>query len=169
MRAVGGVLIALAAAAAGAGELPLQLKGEGAYYTLRVPLDVRAQAKSSELSDLRVLNGAGDAVPYAWVEEDPGIVATPKRQPVPLFKAPASPTAAASTATPAQQGGWIVDLRAVKGVPQELQLDIAPGANGIFPFALEASDDLQQWRTLQPAAQLVALQHQGLRLEHSSF
>lgn len=166
MRALGAALIVLTAAAAGAGELPLQLKGEGAYYTLRVPLDVRAQAQSAELSDLRVLNGAGDAVPYAWVDGDPATVATPSRQSVPLFKAPA---AAASSVTPAQQGAWIVDLRAVKGAPQELQLGIAPGTNGIFPFVLEASDDLQQWRTLQSEAQLVALQHQGLRLERSSF
>jgi hypothetical protein len=168
MKAVGCALMALAATA-GAGELPLQLKGEDAYYTLRVPLDVRAQAKSAELSDLRVLNGAGDAVPYAWADEDPDRVATPNRQSVPLFKAPAAAAVAASSATPAQQGGWIVDLRAVKGTPQELQLDIAAGTNGIFPFVLEASDDLQQWRTLQPEAQLVALQHQGLRLERSSF
>lgn len=155
-----------------AGELPLQLKGEGAYYTLRIPLDVRAQARTGDLDDLRVLNGAGEALPYAWLHDDPEVVVTPNRQSVPLFKAPKPPGASASPTTatpPAQQGGWIVDLRAVKGVPQELQLDVAKGANGIYPFMLEASEDLQHWRTLEPEAQLVALQHQGLRLEHSSF
>lgn len=154
------------AASAGAGELPLQLKGEGAYYTLRVPLEVRAQATSAGLDDLRVLNAAGEAVPHAWVDDDPGVAPTARRQAVPLFKAP-PPARAASE--PEQPGGWIVDLRALKGVPQELQLDLAPGTNGIFPFALEASADLQQWRTLLPKAQLVALQHQGQRLAHGSF
>jgi hypothetical protein len=157
------------ASAAGAGELPLQLKGEGAYYGLRIPLDVRAQATADDLGDLRVLNAAGEAVPYAWVDAEPGAVATPTRQSVPLFKAPPPPASAASTAEPAQQGGWIVDLRAVKGLPQELQLDVAPGTNGVFPFVLEASADLQRWHTVLPQAQLVALQHQGLRLEHSHF
>lgn len=168
MRRLAITLMALASAA-GAGELPLQLKGDGAYHTLRISLDVRAQATADDLSDLRVLNAAGEAVPYAWVDAEPGVVATPSRQSVPLFKAPAPPAAAASTAEPAQQGGWIVDLRAIKGLPQELQLDVAPGANGIFPFVLEASADLQRWHTVLPQAQLVSLQHQGLRLEHSSF
>jgi len=168
MRRLAITLMALASAA-GAGELPLQLKGDGAYYTLRLPLDVRAQTKADDLSDLRVLNASGEAVPYAWVDAEPGVSATPSRQSVPLFKAPAPPAAAASTAEPAQQGGWIVDLRAVKGLPQELQLDVAPGTNGIFPFVLEASADLQRWHTVLPQAQLVSLQHQGLRLEHSSF
>jgi hypothetical protein len=154
------------AASAGAGELPLQLTGEGAYYTLRVPLEVRAQATSAGLDDLRVLNAAGQAVPHAWVDDDPGVAPTPRRQAVRLFKAP-PPARAASE--PEQPGGWIIDLRAVKGVPQELQLDLSPGTNGIFPFALEASADLQQWRTLLPEAQLVALQHQGQRLAHRSF
>lgn len=165
--------VAVTAMGAGAGELPLQLKGEGAHYTLRVPLDVRAQAKSGELDDLRVLNGAGESLPFAWLHADPEVVVTPNRQSVPLFKAPKPPAASASATTvtppPSQQGGWIVDLRAVKGMPQELQLDVAQGTNGIYPFVLEASDDLQQWRTIEPDAQLVALQHQGLRLEHGSF
>ncbi len=120
--------VAVTAMGAGAGELPLQLKGEGAYYTLRVPLDVRAQAKSGELDDLRVLNGAGESLPFAWLHDDPEVVVTPNRQSVPLFKAPKPPAASASTTTvtppPSRQGGWIVDLRAVKGMPQELQSDV---------------------------------------------
>ncbi|MEK8030219.1 DUF3999 family protein [Ideonella sp. DXS29W] len=168
MRCAWMMWMALAAVSASAGEAPLKLQGEGAYYTLRLPLGVRAQAKSADLSDLRVLNGAGDAVPYAWVDDEAATVATPNRQSVPLFKAPAA-AGVASQPAPALQGGWIVDLRAVKGLVQELQLDITPEAHGIYPFMLEASDDLQRWRMLQPEAQLVALQHQGLRLERSSF
>jgi hypothetical protein len=84
---------------------------------------------------------------------------------VPLFKAPA----AASAVEPSLQGGWLIDLRAIGGAPQELQLTLAPGSRGIYAFVLEASPDLQRWRTLQPDAQIVSLEHQGLRLEHSSF
>jgi hypothetical protein len=57
----------------------------------------------------------------------------------------------------------------VRGLPQELQLELAPSANGVYSFVLEASADLQQWRTIAASAQVVSLQHQGQRLEHSSF
>jgi hypothetical protein len=158
--------LALAVPAAGAAQAPLKLTGDGAYFMLRVPLDVRAQATSAVLADVRVLNAADEAVPYAWVDPKATATAVPERRAVPLFKAPPVPRVASE---PVQPGGWIIDLRAVKGVPQALQFDIATGASGIFPFVLEASPDLQQWRTLLPEAQLVALQHQGLRLEHSHF
>src|SRR5688572_25054201 len=100
--------LAASAASAGAGELPLQLKGKGAYHTLRVPLEVRAQASSAGLDDLRVLNAAGDVVPHAWVDAEPGVTPLPRRQAVPLFKAP---PAARAASEPQQPGGWIVDLR----------------------------------------------------------
>lgn len=161
----------LAAAFAGlalgakAGELPLQLDREATYHRLEIPLAVRAQATRADLGDLRVLDAAGQAVPFAWAEEDQGGTATPRRQAVPLFKAPA----AASAVEPSQQGGWLIDLRAVAGAPQELQLSLVPGSRGVYAFFLEASTDLQRWRILQPDAQLVSLEHQGLRLEHGSF
>lgn len=161
---------AMALFSAVAGEAPLQLAGDGAYHRLRVPLNARAQSTDPELSDLRVLNAAGSAVPYAWLDTEPDWTAEPKRQRVPLLKAPASARATAASATAdAALPGWLVDLRAVAGVPQELQFDVAPGANGVFGFSIEASDDLQQWRTIESAAQLVALQYEGQRLERSSF
>ena len=153
------------AVAAHAGELPLQLQGESAYHRLEIPLAVRAQATRADLSDLRVLDAAGVPVPFAWADEERGATAATRRQSVPLFKAPA----AASATEPSQQGGWLLDLRAVAGAPQELQLSLAPGGRGVYAFELEVSTDLQRWRTLQPDAQLVSLEHQGLRLEHGSF
>jgi len=158
-------LALFAAMASRAAELPLQLQGEAAYHRLEIPLAVRAQAARADLSDLRVLNAAGEAVPSAWADEERGVTASTRRQAVPLFKAPA----AASAVEPALQGGWLIDLRAVGGAPQELELTLAPGSRGVYAFTLEASPDLQRWHTLQPDAQLVSLEHQALRLEHSSF
>ncbi|MGM9490136.1 DUF3999 family protein [Ideonella sp. YS5] len=159
------VLALLAGAVSRAGELPLQVEGEQAYHRLEIPLAVRAQASRADLGDLRVLNAAGEVLPFAWVDEERGVTASSRRQPVPLFKAPA----AASAVEPSLQGGWLIDLRAIGGAPQELQLTLAPGSRGVYAFMLEASPDLQRWHTLQADAQLVSLEHQGLRLEHSSF
>ena len=111
-----------------------------------------------------MLNARGEPVPHAWVDEEP-VAPDRREQNVPFFKAPA----AASAVDAAQQGGWIIDLRAVKGALLELQLSVPPNEHGIYGFALEYGDDLQQWHTLVGAAQLLSLQHQGLRLEHTAF
>jgi hypothetical protein len=157
-------LLAAFACSAFAGEAPLVLQGTGAYHGLRVPLAVQSQARASDLSDLQVLNARGEPVPHAWVDEEP-VAPDRREQNVPFFKAPA----AASAVDAAQQGGWIIDLRAVKGALLELQLSVPPNEHGIYGFALEYGDDLQQWHTLVGAAQLLSLQHQGLRLEHTAF
>jgi hypothetical protein len=65
-------MVAVFIATAWAAEAPLQLKNNvqgnssAAYYGLQVPLWLREQAASAELSDLRVLNARGDELPYAW-------------------------------------------------------------------------------------------------------
>jgi hypothetical protein len=159
------VLLALGAASALAGEAALVLQGPAPYQGLRVPLAVMAQTRFADLGDIQVLNARGEPVPHAWVDATGGPTVQAHRQTVPFFKAPA----AASAVDAAQQGGWIVDTRSVKGVLMTLQLSVATGTQGIYGFALEYSNDLQQWRTLQSAAQLLSLQHQGLRLEHNSF
>jgi len=153
------------AAGALAAQAPLVLQGAGPYHTLAIPLAVRAQAAQADLGDVGVLDAQGQPVPHAWVRHEPAPAARARLQQLPFFAAPT----AASASEASQQGGWIVDLRAVAGSPQELQLEVAPGANGVFAFELEASRDLQQWRTVQSGAQLVALRHEGQRLMHASF
>ncbi|MBT9526019.1 MAG: DUF3999 family protein [Rhizobacter sp.] len=161
-------LLAICGASAIAGEAALVLQGPAVYHGLRVPLAVMAQTRFADLGDIQVLNARGEPVPHAWVDEFSeagGPTAQEHRQAVPFFKAPA----AASAVDASQQGGWIIDTRAVKGALLTLQLSVAPGTQGIYGFALEHSNDLQRWSTLQRAAQLLSLQHQGLRLEHTSF
>lgn len=153
------------ASQAGAGEAPLTLQRQATYHGLTLPLSVIAQARHADLSDIRVLNARGAPVPHAWVDEPPPSTAEERQHTVPFFRAPA----AASAATASQQGGWIIDLRKVPAALLELQLSVAPGTHGVYGFAIEASDDLQQWRTHTAAAQLLSLQQQGLRLEHMRF
>ena len=170
------LLLAACAASAIAGEAPLVLQGTAAYYGLRVPLAVQMQTRSADLSDLQVLNARGEPVPHAWVDEEPP-TQEKQQQAVPFFKAPAAASAAASVATTigpstidaAQQGGWILDLRKVKGTLLELQLSVPPSEHGIYGFVLEYGDDTQRWHTHLGAAQLLSLQHQGLRLVHTEF
>jgi hypothetical protein len=151
-----------------AGEAPLALKGGGAYHGLQVPLSVLAQTRYGDLSDIQVLNARGEPVPHAWADEAPGPTAQALQHRVPFFKAPATASAASAT-TASQRGGWIVDTRSVKGALLTLQLSVPPTAQGVYGFVLEHSNDLQQWHTLRSTAQLVSLQHEGLRLEHTSF
>lgn len=158
-------LLAVIGSAALAGEAPIELKGTAAYHGLNIPLAVISQTRSPDLSDIRVLNARGEPVPYAWVDEPEQPAAQERQHNVPFFKAPA----AASATTASQQGGWIVDLRGVKGALLELQLTLKPDAHGIYGFMLEYSDDLQRWRTHLGNAQLLSLQQQGLRLEHTQF
>jgi hypothetical protein len=125
---------------------------------------VLAQARHADLSDIRVLNARSEPVPHAWVDEPPPSTEEQVNE-VPFFQAPA----AASAVTASQQGGWIIDLRKVQGTLLELRLSVPAATHGIYGFAIESSDDLQQWRTHTSGAQLLSLQHQGLRLEHTSF
>ncbi len=158
-------LLTICAASAIAGEAALVLQGPAVYHGLRVPLAVMAQTRLADLGDIQVLNARDEPVPHAWVDEPGRPTVQEHRQAVPFFKAPA----AASAVDAAQQGGWIIDTRAVKGALLTLHLSVPPGTNGIYGFALEHSNNLQQWRSLQSAAQLLSLQHQGLRLEHNTF
>lgn len=148
-----------------AGEAPLAVQGQAAYYGVTLPLAVLAHTRQADLGDIRVVNARGEPVPHAWVEGPEPATAEAQQHTVPFFQAPA----AASATTASQQGGWILDLRKVPGAMLELRLSVAPGTHGVYGFAIEASDDLQRWRVLDGAAQLLSLQHQGQRLEHTSF
>lgn len=147
------------------GQAPLELAGSGPYHTVTLPMAVQAAAARPDLSDVQVLNARGESVPMAWGDAlPPGAVQS--RQAVPLFKLPAS---AASGVTADARGGWIFDARAVPGAQLQLHLTLAPQAQGVYSFTLDASPDLQHWRTLATPVQLMSLQHQGVVLDHTTL
>ncbi|MEP6504780.1 MAG: DUF3999 family protein, partial [Betaproteobacteria bacterium] len=90
--------------------LPLTLNGSGPYYTLGVDIQARQASASADLSDLRVRNGAGDAMAFAWAEA-PQPPAPPQRVPARLYKVPPPTGGSASTAEAAPRQAWIVDTR----------------------------------------------------------
>jgi hypothetical protein len=168
-------LALLPALAAQGGEAPIVLRGPSVYYGLPVPQEVQALTLNADLNDIQVLNARGETVPFAWAEPAAELSAS-QHQTVPFFKAPPSakpPDPATSTpaskANAEAQNNWILDTRKTAGSIVELALTLTAGATGVYAFAIEASADLQQWSTVQEAAQLVVLQHQGLRLDHTHF
>ena len=147
----------LAAAPDAAATWPLTLTGAGPYYTLDVTLRARQLAAATDLADLRVHNGAGDPMAFAWADAalPP---AAPQHVPARLYKVPLLPTGAASAVEAAPRQAWIVDTQ--DGNMDLLRLDLAleRDTQGVYTLRIEAGDDLQHWRTLQEDAQLVQLE-----------
>ncbi len=156
-------------APAQAGEALLTLQEPSGYQTLRVPLALRMQARSAELNDLRLLNGRGETLPFAWLPiPAPEPQAQLQWQAAPVFKAAAMAAPGASGAAPGQVD-WLIDLRKLPGTLTELELSLAPDAQGVWTFALEHSLDLQRWQLLSAEAQLVQLRQAGQVLTHTRF
>ena len=181
------VLAALLVAAGAAQAQPvtsasIALQGAGPYHRLTLPLAIHGRAAYGDLSDLRVHNAAGHAVPYAWLRNE---AATPRTasQAVPIFALPGNAAAAdtalaftvrpdgslalasKTTAKPSDATQWLIDVSQVKGSLLQARFEVAPDARGLFAFRLEASDDLRQWRPVGGDEQLVRLAHGGQTIE----
>ena len=147
----------LAAPADAAPPLPLTLAGTGPYYTLNVSMTARQVAGRLDLSDLRVRNAAGDAMAFAWAEV-PTPAPDPQRGPARIYKVPLPPADAASSIEGRPRQAWIVDARDARLDLMQLELGLEHGTQGAYTLRIEASDDLQHWRTVAEDAQVVQLQ-----------
>ena len=147
----------LAAPSDTASPLPLTLAGTGPYYTLGVDMAARQASARPDLSDLRIRNAAGDAMAFAWAEV-PTPAPDPQRVPARLYKVPLPPADAASAIEGRPRQAWIVDARDARLDLVQLELGLEHGTQGAYTLRIEASDDLQQWRTVVQDAQLVQLQ-----------
>jgi hypothetical protein len=136
--------------------LPLTLSGAGPYYTLAIDSRGRQLAAAADLGDLRVRNAAGETMAFAWVAT-PLPAPAPQRLPARLYKVPPAPPAPASSAESPRQS-WIVDAKDSDDDLLRLDLALERGTQGVYTLRIEASNDLQRWRTLQEDAQLVQLQ-----------
>jgi hypothetical protein len=150
--------LACTQAAAAEAALPLTLTGAGPYYTLGVNLHARQLSASSGLGDLRVRNAAGEAMAFAWADAPQPPPLAPQRTPARVYKVPLPPAAAASAADGLPRQAWIVDAKDAGSDLLHLDLGLEHDTQGVYTLSIEASDDLQHWRTLQEDAQLVQLQ-----------
>ena len=148
----GGAVPAVAAA-----PLPLTLAGTGPYYTVSVNVTARQASGRLDLSDLRVRNAAGDAMAFAWAEM-PTPAPDPQRVPARLYKVPLPAADAASSIEGRPRQAWIVDTRDARLDLMQLELGLEHGTQGAYTLHIEASDDLQSWRTVAEEAQVVQLQ-----------
>ena len=166
LRWLGAALAALAALAGAAapGGTDLALQGPGPYYTLHLTMALQGLAATPELRDMQVVNARGEALPFAWLPPRPD-TAEQHLQAVPHFKLPG----AASGGKVGPSRGWLLDARQVRGSLLRLDLTLPELARGVYTVAVEASPDLQHWRSIHGAAQLVSLEHDGQHLDSTSI
>ena len=149
-------------------KVPLTVSGEGPWYRLELPLAVQLSARQADLSDLRVFNAAGEPQAYALVRQSPAsannlarlkgfplYAADNASDSVPSVRVQSSATGTLVQVQPSSEApagaqvrrGWLLDASAIKAPLQKLILDWAAEHDGFQRFSIEASDDLQHWRS----------------------
>jgi hypothetical protein len=189
------VLALLCVFSAGAQERPAQYGhaarieggGEDSHYRFTLPADAYRGVTRPDLGDLRVFNGAGEPVPYAFVPLRPA-THKPPVHPAKLFplrgeaakgldgvnlriqqgrSGTTIDVSSAPGAATAQRKllGYLLDASELKAPYEALQLDWHSREGFTGTARVEASDDLKSWRTLAGAAPVLHLEHAGQRLE----
>lgn len=169
---------------------PLNLsRDDGGAYRVVLDENVYRQAHSPQLRDLDVLDGSGTPVPASVFAPEQPLARAPQRVALPWFALPASPSNSATQGweliSEVETDGRLrrVEARGIAGdaarLPQTallidasrlrrpilaLDLEWAPGAALDAAYNVEASDDLDQWRSLSSSGRLVDLQRGGQRL-----
>jgi len=163
-----------------ANSAPLVLEGKGAVYALSLPESAYRGIARRDLGDLRVLNGAGEVVPYALER----IAATEKTAGLTLglgfFPLAAAPGKAIDDLTirverrpdgtisamvkaggvrgvPERRvAGYLIDASTTTSAMRELRFDWPAGPEGTsLDVRIDASDDLRAWRSVASGPLLV--------------
>ena len=171
--------------------VPIEGLGSDALHRVAIPASVYEGAAFADLRDLRVFNGAGEVVPYAfrpveYTAQQRALVNLPM---FPLH----GPRDARSedldlsfdksgnhvsvrlqsrAATPGQPVllGYLIDTSALKTPLIRLDLDWGDArVENLVSARLEAGDDLRVWRPLVADAPVGGLSHAGQRLERKSI
>ncbi len=170
--------------------IPLATEGDDAFYRVELPAAVYSGAVRSDLGDMRVFNGDGAVVPFAFVPR--AAPAREKRAPVYLPQFPLRVEQAqtdlgglALTLNRAAAGATTLSLTTRDGVPVVgdhligyvldtsaltepltalvTNWETLPRSVGMR-FRVDASDDLATWRTVVNDAPLIDLEYEGRRL-----
>ncbi len=163
--------------------------GVGAIVRVVLPDDVYATVTRSDLADLRVFNGAGEAVPHALRHVPPPAVSDAEAVSVPVFplyqvptdrnlltQVAIGPSGAVLSVRPAPEAqnvvvAYLVDASTVKTPLARLSLEweSAAGSTFLTRIDVEASDDLNRWRMVVPAAAVARLQYDQRELTQSDI
>jgi hypothetical protein len=161
--------------------LPL-VEGDG-VYAITLPLMVYEKISQSDLSDIRVFNGAGETVPHAIRSAVQKEKRNEIRQPVPFFPlngAPPSSTAdlslrvvrnadgavvtvdAGSRTAANQPSSWyLLDTSRLDKRPTALELQWTDKTTTVFTVSLAHSNDLSHWVPLLGQTVLADLRYNG--------
>lgn len=152
-------------------QAPVTVQGEGPWYRLPLPLALRWQSAHADLRDLRVFNAEGESLAYGFVQARPLQMREVQEQAVKWFplRGPADASSKQPGISVQRSGdgtliqvtpdqtvptdktvlrGWLLDTSGISAPLQKLALDWKGGPEGFQRFRIEASDDLQQWRSL---------------------
>ena len=149
-------------------QTPLTLTGEGPWYRVELPLAVQLSARDPALGDLRVFNGAGQPQAYALAQQAPSQEQTSTSvkwfplyttadagDAVPVIRIERSPNGSVIEVQPQSDieageeilRGWLLDASAIDAPLEQLIIDWNTEREGFQHFSIEASDDLQHWRS----------------------
>lgn len=168
--------------------VPLEVSGNGPWYRLQLPIEVLFAARNGDLRDLRVFNAEGEALPYSLrtsAASEKRVRSEVQARIFPLRGRSGSAAADSvkvvrSTAgtileiSPAAQDkqeilrGWLLETGAGDLPLDRLQLDWTAENDGFQRLRIEASDDLEHWRSLGEG-QLARLDFNGQRIEQNDI
>jgi hypothetical protein len=171
--------------------VPVEIGAGEALQRLEIPQAAYAGSVGAQLADLRVFNGRGEAVPFAFLPrtapESPQPDAAALRF-FPLHGARGGAAQDLDVRAERTADGTVVRVRSARATVRErvvlgylvdasehktplrtLELDWKPMAHGFSgTLHVEGSDDLARWTTLTATAPLVSLQFGGERLVQKS-
>ena len=122
--------------------------------SLHAPLFAMPVLSTSAPASTNAIGAGGDELMVFKVRPDGSLALG--TVPVPGKDKPAAPGPVAE---------WVIDASQVSGSLVQLRFELAPGAQGVFAFTLEGSDDMRQWRRIADGEQLVRLQHGDQTIE----
>ncbi|QRY80072.1 DUF3999 domain-containing protein [Pseudomonas sp. PDNC002] len=170
--------------------VPLEVSGNGPWYRVQLPIDVLFAARHGDLRDVRVFNAEGEALPYSLrssAASEKEVRSELQARIFPLRGAAGSAAAdnlkivrsttgtilEISPSAPAQDKtqvlrGWLLETGAGDLPLDRLQLDWTADSDGFQRLRIEASDDLEHWRSLGEG-QLARLDFNGQRIEQNDI
>ncbi len=164
-------------------KLPIQVKGDSPFYQLNLPLELISNASRDDLTDIQVLNAKGESLVWSWLHTESRRDDLSQQQ-APFFVVSKTRSAAETGVVIDKQGRlqlktkpvsdaspayWLLDLSQIKGQLLEANLTLAADTQGVFPVALEFSDDLQHWYSLGQEQTLLQLTHAQQQLTQLSL
>jgi Protein of unknown function (DUF3999) len=169
--------------------IPLTVEADSAFYRAALPAAFYAGSARADQGDLRVFNGDDAVVPYARLDSPPATREKKATAALPIFplrvdeqsgelsglslsvtksagKTLVNLTTKDGQPVPAQRlAGYLLDASDTREPMSAIVLAWAPKSGGMNTrIRVEASDDLNQWRTLVGDAPLLDLEYDGRRL-----